>query len=82
MGSAYYVYILRCTDKSLYTGITTDLKRRLEEHKNKKGGGYTRAHAAEKFVYTEKFPDRSKALKREAEIKSWDRNQKMGLINS
>lgn len=80
--SIFYVYILRCKDKSFYTGITTNLKRRLREHKNKKGGGYTRAHAAGKIVYAEKFPNRSKALKREAEIKSWRKKKKLDLINN
>ncbi|MDP1688914.1 MAG: GIY-YIG nuclease family protein [bacterium] len=76
----YFVYIILCTDKSLYTGITTDLKRRFNEHKNKKGGAYTRAHKVEKIVYSEKLETRSKALKREAEIKNWKRQNKLYLI--
>ncbi|OGY96638.1 MAG: hypothetical protein A2122_00375 [Candidatus Liptonbacteria bacterium GWB1_49_6] len=76
----YFVYILKCADDSLYTGITTDLKRRFLEHKNKKGGAYTQAHAAAKIVYTEQFKTRSEALKREAEIKGWRRQKKLNLI--
>ncbi len=76
----YMVYIMRCRDGSLYTGITTDLKRRFLDHKNGKGGGYTRAHAVVKVVYTERFPTRSAALKREAEIKGWRRENKLDLI--
>lgn len=76
----YFVYMIECGDRSLYTGITTDVVRRLAEHKNKMGGHYTSAKGASKVVYTEPHPDRSSALKREAEIKSWRREKKLGLI--
>ena len=76
----YYVYILECLDKTLYTGITTDVKRRFKEHKSGKGGAYTRSKKVIKILYTEKLPTRSSALKREAEIKSWNRNKKLALI--
>jgi putative endonuclease len=78
----YHLYIIECDDQSLYTGITTDLKRRFEEHKNKKGGHYTSSKKVLKIVYTEEYPDRSSALKREAEIKGWNRNKKLELIKS
>jgi putative endonuclease len=78
---SYVLYILKCEDRSLYTGITTDLKRRLRQHKNKKGGAYTQAHTAVKIVHTEQFLNRSAALKREAEIKGWRRERKLSLIN-
>jgi putative endonuclease len=61
----YFVYILKCADKTLYTGITNDLKRRLKQHKEGKGGSYTRSHGALKIVYKEKHPDKSSALRRE-----------------
>jgi len=77
----YYVYLTQCEDKSIYTGITTDLKRRFQEHKDKKGGHYTRAHKVEKILYSEEFETRSEALKREVEIKSWPREKKLNLIN-
>ncbi|HVV38943.1 MAG TPA: GIY-YIG nuclease family protein [Candidatus Paceibacterota bacterium] len=76
----YFVYIIECADLSLYTGITTDLKRRFEQHKTGKGGHYTRAKQVVRFVYTEQHSGRSSALKREAEIKSWPREKKLGLI--
>ena len=76
----YYLYLLQCKDKSLYTGITTDLERRFKEHKDKIGGHYTRSHAVEKIVHTELFKTKSAALKREAEIKSWKRKEKLTLI--
>ncbi len=78
--ATYFVYILQCGDKSLYTGITTDLKRRLEEHKAGTGGHYTRAKDAVKIVYSEEHQNRSSASKREAEIKSWPRAKKLSLI--
>lgn len=77
----YYVYIIECQDKTLYTGITTDVKRRFREHSSGKGGAYTSSRKVKKILYTEKHPDRSSALKREAEIKSWDRKKKLALIN-
>ena len=76
----YFVYILECADGSLYTGITTDVARRLAQHKNKTGGHYTRAHGARKVLYTEECRDRSAASKREAEIKKWTRGEKMRMV--
>lgn len=76
----YFLYILLCSDNSLYTGITTDVKRRFQEHKNKKGGHYTSAKGVNRVVYTEKLPDRSTALKREVEIKKWTQKKKIQLI--
>lgn len=78
----YYIYIILCEDGSLYTGITTDVRRRFIEHKKGLGGSYTRAHKVKKVVYTEKVGTRSQALKREAEIKSWPRGKKLSLIRS
>ncbi|HCM43525.1 MAG: hypothetical protein UY59_C0001G0005 [Candidatus Kaiserbacteria bacterium GW2011_GWA1_50_28] len=76
----YFVYILQCGDGTLYTGITTDMVRRLEQHKKGVGGHYTKARGAYKVVFTEKHSDRSSALKREAEIKKWTRKKKLELI--
>ncbi len=76
----YFVYLLECKDNSIYTGITTEVKRRFEEHKNGTGGHFTRAKKAKRILYTEKQKDRSSALKREAEIKKWPREKKLALI--
>ena len=76
----YFVYIIECKDKSLYTGITNDLKRRFDQHKNGVGGHYTSSKEVVRVVYTEKYPDRSSALKREAQIKGWRREKKLALI--
>lgn len=78
----YFVYIIECGDKSLYTGITNDLIRRFNEHKNGSGGHYTSSKEIMKIVYTEEHPDRSSALKREAQIKGWTRQKKLNLIQS
>jgi putative endonuclease len=76
----YYVYLLECKDKSIYTGITTDVARRFKEHKNGKGGHYTSSREVVRILYTERFKTRGKALKREYEIKSWPRTKKLNLI--
>jgi putative endonuclease len=76
----YFVYLIECNDGSLYTGITTDVKRRFAEHKRGTGGHYTRAKGVVRIVYTEKRRDRSSASKREAEIKSWPREKKLTLV--
>ena len=75
----YLLYILECGDGSLYTGITNDLKRRFAQHKSGKGGHYTRSRHVKKILYSEELPDRSSALKREFEIKSWPREKKLSL---
>jgi putative endonuclease len=76
----YFVYLLLCEDQSIYTGITTDLKRRLAEHKKGKGSHFTRARGAVRILYNEKHKDRSSASKREAEIKKMTKEKKLLLI--
>ena len=76
----YFVYLLECKDGTLYTGITTNVERRFAEHKSRKGGHYTSAKEAVKIVHTERYPDRSSALRRESEIKSWRRVKKLALF--
>ena len=79
----FYVYILKCKDKTLYTGITTDLKRRLIEHNSTKlGAKYTRARRPVKLVYSKKFKTRSGATKEEFRIKQLSREDKIKLFNS
>ncbi len=78
----YFVYLIECKDKSIYTGITTDVDRRFNEHKNKIGGHYTSSKKVVRVVYTEQHPDRSSASKRESQIKSWTRQKKLNLIQS
>ena len=75
----WYVYAVECSDGSLYTGITTGVARRVETHNAGKGGAYTRAKRPVQLVFQETHPDRSSALRREYEIKSWPRLRKQGL---
>ncbi|MBI2068845.1 MAG: GIY-YIG nuclease family protein [Candidatus Yanofskybacteria bacterium] len=78
----YFIYLIECSDKSIYTGITTDVARRFKEHKTRTGGHYTRSKQVVKILYTEQFTTRSEALKREAQIKSWRREKKLNLIKN
>lgn len=74
------VYILRCADGSLYTGITNDLARRLAAHRAGSGARYTRSRLPVRVVYTERRRDRGGALRREAAIKGMTRSGKLALI--
>jgi putative endonuclease len=77
----YTVYIIRCQDASLYSGITTDLARRIHEHNHTaRGARYTRSRRPVEVVYTEQYPSRSLALQREAALKQLSRDQKLALI--
>jgi putative endonuclease len=80
--SSWWVYILRCADRTLYTGVTTDLDRRLDEHNNGKGGAYTRVRRPVKRVYEEPAASRSEAQAREAAIKKLSRTEKLALIRT
>lgn len=77
---AYFVYILLCKDKSLYTGITNDVAKRFLAHKKGTGARYTRSHPPVKIVHTEKYRTKGRALKREAEIKRFSRATKLKLF--
>ena len=76
------VYLLECSDKTLYCGITNNLNNRLKQHRRELPGGakYTRSRAPFKLVYQEKHDSRSEALKRELAIKKMSRNTKLELI--
>jgi putative endonuclease len=76
----WIVYILECSDTSLYTGITNDLERRLEEHRTGRGAKYTKHRSPLRVRYTEHRRTKSAALTREAAIKSLTRAEKLALI--
>lgn len=76
----YFLYLLLCKDKSIYTGITTDVKRRFAEHQAGTGSKYTSARKATTILYTESYGTRSEASKRESEIKKWNRQKKLSLM--
>lgn len=79
MKAAWIVYILRCADDTLYTGITNDLENRLAMHESGKGAKYLRGRTPFTLAYTETHPDKSTALKRELQIKGLNRNSKLAL---
>ena len=76
---AWFVYMLRCADGSLYTGYTDDVQRRLAVHQSGKGAKYTRSRLPVELAYWEELPDKSAALRREAAIKAMSRPQKLKL---
>ncbi|MBM3261676.1 GIY-YIG nuclease family protein [Candidatus Kaiserbacteria bacterium] len=78
---AYFVYILECSDGTLYTGVTNDLERRLHRHNTAKAGAkYTASRRPVRLLYSEKRHTKSAALKRECKIKSLSRKEKRELI--
>lgn len=80
MEAEWSVYILRCRDGSLYTGIARDVQTRLEQHQSGKGAKYTRGRGPLELVYTEQCQDKSAALKREIAIKRMSRAEKLNLL--
>lgn len=81
-GSSWWVYIVRCSDATYYTGITTAIERRIDEHNGRKlGAKYTRARQPVQLVYQEGFENRSLATKQEIALKKLTRKQKQSLIN-
>ena len=77
----YFVYLIECSDGSIYTGITTNVTRRFAEHQNGSGGHYTKSKGVSRILYTESHTDKSSALKREFEIKGWTRAKKLRILN-
>lgn len=80
MDSVWYLYILRCGDGTLYTGITTDVEKRFLQHQSGKGAKYTRGRAPLELVYREECGSHSDALKREYAVKALKREEKLLLI--
>ena len=78
----WFVYILQCGDGSFYTGVTTDIERRLLKHNLGKGGRYTRSHLPVRLVWIEEVADRSLAQSREVNIKNLSHVKKLALIYS
>ena len=82
MDKRWYLYILRCRGDVLYTGITTDVEKRFQQHQCGKGAKFTRGRGPLELVYREECGDHSAALKREIEIKAMTRKQKNALIEN
>ena len=77
----HYVYVLRCGDGSLYTGYTTDVDRRVAEHRAGDGAKYTRGRTPLELVHVERYESRSSAMSREYEIKQFSRGRKERLVD-
>ena len=82
IGMKYYVYILRCTDGTLYTGFSTDPEKRLKTHNTGKGAKYTKTRRPVELVYYEVFASKNEAMKREAAIKKLSRTKKLEMIQN
>src|SRR5436309_16115453 len=79
-GERWFVYLLRCADNSLYTGIAKDVTRRCQQHNDGTASRYTRSRLPAELVYHEAHPSQSSALKREAAIKAMDRQGKLTMV--
>ena len=79
--SNWIVYILECKDKTLYTGITNNIERRLSQHETGTGAKYTKGRGPFQVVYTENCKDRSEASRRESEIKQLSKREKLNIKN-
>ena len=79
----HFVYILECSDKTLYVGCTNDLEKRVKQHNESKSGAhYTKIRRPVKLIYSERFAALKPARQRESEIKSWHREEKLNLIKT
>lgn len=78
----HYIYIIECSDGSLYTGYTNDLEKRIKAHNDKKGAKYTRGRTPVVLKYFEEFDNKVDAMKREAQIKNMNKEKKLKLLNN
>lgn len=82
MTPRWFVYIVRCSDGSLYTGISTDVEQRVRKHNEGKGAAYTRSHCPVVLVWSARTASESAARKREAKIKRWTRKEKEAFLTT
>lgn len=82
INKSFYVYILRCKDRTYYTGWTVDLEKRFKLHSQGKGSKYTRGRTPLELVYSQSLRSKSEAMKREVEIKKLSREEKEVLVNN
>jgi len=82
MSDEHYVYVLRCADDTFYTGYTTDVERRVEEHQAGQGAKYTRGRTPVELLHVESYETRSDAMSREYEIKQLSRTDKQRLVDT
>ena len=77
----FFVYILKCSDNTFYTGMTSDLEKRINEHNNQTHEGYTSKRLPVELVYSQKFFDFDEAMRAEKRIKKWSHLKKQALID-
>lgn len=77
----HFVYILECSDKTYYVGYTANIKKRIETHNKGKASKYTRSRLPVKLLYLEECAGKSEGLKRELQIKNWNRSKKEKIVN-
>ena len=77
----YFIYILKCSDDSYYTGVTNNLEKRINEHQSRLIKGYTSSRLPVKLVFSERFTDINDAIRFEKQVKGWTRKKKEALIN-
>jgi putative endonuclease len=82
MDKPYCLYLLRCSDNSLYAGICIDLEQRIETHQNGKGAKYTRSRLPVTLVYHEQHRSKGDALRREINVKKWTKKRKEELVSN
>jgi len=75
----WHVYMILCEDDSIYTGVTDDVQRRLQEHRTSQGSKHTREYGVKKLLHLERYNNRSEARNRESQIKGWRREKKVNL---
>ncbi len=76
----YFVYLMTNRSKTLYTGVTNNLGRRVGEHKSRKTAGFTKRYSIDQLIYSEEFKTPGEAIRREKQIKGWTRTKKINLI--
>ncbi len=76
----WHVYILKCPDGRLYIGVTTDISRRLKQHRQGQGAAFTRTFSVDELCYSETFLNKSEAFSREIQLKKWTHKKKLALI--
>lgn len=79
---SWYLYIVKCSDDTLYTGITTDITRRIKTHNKSRGSKYVRTRLPVELVYSETLNSQTEAIKREIFVKTWSRERKLKLIST
>ena len=77
----WYLYLVRCADDTIYTGISSDVQARIDKHNSGRGAKYTQARLPVRLIYSESQPNRISAMKREVEVKKWGKRRKENLAS-